>query len=93
MTIVIHPPPRPFDLGLGILRAAFQRATPTQTRRQPVSPHIHALRQRDPEAWRAFVSEETPAIYRYVLGRMGNATDAEDVTGEVMEEAWRRAPG
>lgn len=52
---------------------------------------IEALRQRDPEAWRALFEREMRAIYRYAFGRLGDVGRAEDATAEVFEQAWQTA--
>jgi RNA polymerase sigma-70 factor (ECF subfamily) len=90
---VVVQQPGTLDAGFGLLRAAFRQVGPPPSVDWHAStPQVHSLRQRDPETWRVFVSSEAPAIYRYVFGRLGHAADAEDVTSEVMEEAWRHAP-
>ena len=50
-----------------------------------------ALQERDPDAWSSLFEAEMPAIFRYVRSRMGDPETAEDITGEVFEEAWRHA--
>ena len=57
----------------------------------PGSPVIDLLRRRDPESWRELFAEEMPVIYRYGMSRLGNAHDAEDLAGQVFEEAWKHA--
>ncbi|GAB4321908.1 MAG: hypothetical protein Kow0010_02400 [Dehalococcoidia bacterium] len=52
---------------------------------------IRLLRRRDPDAWHTLFTTELQPIYRYVRARVGNATDAEDLTGRVFEEAWKHA--
>ena len=55
------------------------------------APAISALRDRNPGAWKALFNKEMPAIYRYALSRTGQSSDAEDLTSQVFEEAWRNA--
>jgi RNA polymerase sigma-70 factor (ECF subfamily) len=50
-----------------------------------------ALNRRDPGAWHALFAAEMPAIYRYARARVGDAQAAEDIAGEVFEEAWKHA--
>jgi RNA polymerase sigma-70 factor (ECF subfamily) len=57
------------------------------------SAQIEQLRRRDEESWRTFFAQEMPAIYKYALSRLGNAPDAEDLAGQVFEEAWEHADG
>ncbi len=76
----------------GLLRAALERSMPTGRANDSVDPAIEDLRQRDPGAWHALLTQETPAIYRYAHARLGSVEDAEDVTSEVLEEAWRCIP-
>lgn len=52
---------------------------------------IEALNQRDPDSWKALFDDEMPAIYKYALSRIGNATEAEDLTSHVFEEAWKNS--
>lgn len=52
---------------------------------------IRAIRDRDPRAWRQLYETDGDAIYRYVLGRIGSHTDAEDMTALVFEAAWKHA--
>lgn len=60
--------------------------------REPAEPvQIRLLRRRDPDAWHALYSDEMRAIYRYARARVGSATDAEDLTARVFEEAWKHA--
>jgi len=49
------------------------------------------LRRREPEAWHEFFVREMPAVYRYALSRLGQASEAEDATSQVFEEAWEHA--
>lgn len=74
---------------LRLLQAAFERAAPAHQAYEPLGPGIRDLRQRDPGAWRTLLMDETPAVYRYVRARVRSAEDAEDLTSEVLEEAWR----
>jgi RNA polymerase sigma-70 factor (ECF subfamily) len=53
---------------------------------------IRRLKGRDPQAWEAFFSAEMPVIYRYMLSRLGEPSEAEDAASEVFEEAWDHAP-
>ena len=50
--------------------------------------YLDALRRGDPDSWRVLFEEESPAIYRYALSRLGSPEDAEDVANQVFEEAW-----
>lgn len=52
---------------------------------------LAAVRGRDPRAWRRFVEAEMSAIYRYMMARCGDPTDAEDLTSQAFEEAWKAA--
>jgi RNA polymerase sigma-70 factor (ECF subfamily) len=45
--------------------------------------------QRDPAAFGTLYEMYFPRIYRYVLLKVGNAADAEDVTASVFLSAWR----
>ncbi len=53
--------------------------------------HRDALRRRDPSAWRDFAAAELNAVYQYVLSRIGNPADAEDLASQVFEEAWKHS--
>jgi RNA polymerase sigma-70 factor (ECF subfamily) len=55
----------------------------------PARAYIDSLRRGDPDSWRTLFDEESPAIYRYAFSRLGNSHDAEDVTNQVFEEAWK----
>ncbi len=55
------------------------------------APASNALRDRDPNAWRALFEAEMPAIFRYARLRLGDPDRAEDATAEVFERAWRSA--
>ena len=48
---------------------------------------LAAIQQGGPAAWQALYLETRDALYRYTMGRLGNAEDAEDVVGEVFERA------
>lgn len=76
--------------GLAVVRAALGSPEPIRADSDlPAEPGIEALRRRDPGSWRALFARETASIYRYVFARLGDPEDAEDVTSEVFEEAWR----
>ena len=53
---------------------------------------VRLIRERDPAAWEAFFAAEMPAIYRYMLSRLGEPGEAEDAASEVFEAAWDHAP-
>lgn len=57
------------------------------------SPRIahEALRRRDQEAWRQVFETQHGALYRYAMGRLGSAAEAEDATSQVFAEAWEHA--
>lgn len=73
------------------LRAALANDIAQQPARPSDSVQIRLLRQRDPDAWHALFATEMPAIFRYVHARLGNAPDAEELTSQVFEEAWKHA--
>ena len=58
------------------------------------------LQKRDPDAWAEFYEEYFPKIYRYIAVRLGDKTEAEDLTEQVFLKAlesissfkWRGAP-
>ena len=58
------------------------------------------LKRRDPEAWAALYEECFPRIYRYIVLRVRNQTEAEDMAEQVFLKAlesgpsftWRGAP-
>lgn len=50
-----------------------------------------ALRDRDHESWNSLFDQESPAIYRYALTRLGDAGRAEEATSDVFEAAWKSA--
>jgi len=52
---------------------------------------IARLRRKDDSSWSELFAREMPAIYRYALARLGDATDAEDAASQVFEEAWKSA--
>jgi RNA polymerase sigma-70 factor (ECF subfamily) len=72
-----------------VLRSATARLPAEDPNDKGAEPAIGLLRQRDPRAWRDFFLRETPAIFRYVRARLDSAEDAEDLTSQVFEEAWR----
>jgi RNA polymerase sigma-70 factor (ECF subfamily) len=51
------------------------------------------LRRQDPDTWRALFLTEMPAVYRYVASRTRTAAEAEDLTSDVFEAAWKGAHG
>ncbi len=55
------------------------------------SPAAEALRRRDPVAWTHLFEREAPAIYRYVIARVGSREEAEDLVSRTFEEAWKHA--
>jgi len=59
------------------------------SQRGPAFAYVESLQRGDHESWRLLFDEESAALYRYVFSRLGNAEDAEDVTNQVFEEAWR----
>ncbi|MFQ5381238.1 MAG: RNA polymerase sigma factor, partial [Dehalococcoidia bacterium] len=79
------------DWGLSRLLVAVTRATAGDDDLEPPTGSIAAINHRDPESWHALFSAEMPAIYRYALSRVGNPSDAEDLTSQVFEEAWKSA--
>lgn len=52
---------------------------------------IARLQQREPEEWRRLFEEQMPAIYRYALARLGNASEAEDAASAVFAQAYESA--
>lgn len=70
--------------------ASFPDRTAPDLRPVPRS-EVDLLRRRDPDAWRTFFEREMPAIYKYAMSRLGNPSEAEDVTSQVFEEAWDHA--
>lgn len=58
------------------------------------------LKKRDPEVWAGIYEEYFPKIYRYVVVRVGNRAEAEDLAGQVFLKAlesissfrWRGVP-
>ena len=97
MTVVCHAPPatRSDWWGFRYLLAALARL-PSEAGDAPdvhvvPSSMIESLRQRDPNAWHHLFSTEMAAVFRYVLSRVGNHADAEDLAGHVFEEAWEHA--
>jgi RNA polymerase sigma-70 factor (ECF subfamily) len=58
------------------------------------------LKKRDPEAWALVYEEYFPKIYRFIVVRIANRTEAEDLTEQVFLKAleaspsfrWRGAP-
>ncbi len=71
----------------------WQAVARTMAGEEPAAPSgsVEAINRRDPESWRALFVAEMPAIYRYALARVGDPSDAEDLTSQVFEEAWRSA--
>jgi RNA polymerase sigma-70 factor (ECF subfamily) len=55
----------------------------------PSPAFIESLRRGDHESWRLLFDEESATIYRYAFSRLGSPDDAEDVTNQVFEEAWK----
>lgn len=55
------------------------------------APAAEALRHRDPAAWTRLFEREAPAIYRYVIARVGSPEEAEDLVSRTFEEAWKHA--
>lgn len=85
--------PAPGRSMAGALRALLATLTgqAAERRRAPESVEIRLLRRRDPDAWHTLFANELRPIYRYVRARVGSAADAEDLTGQVFEEAWKHA--
>lgn len=52
---------------------------------------LGGIQRGDPAAWRALYLESRDPLYRYAMGRLGNAEDAEDLVGEVFEQALASA--
>ncbi|MGE5596123.1 MAG: RNA polymerase sigma factor [Hyphomicrobiales bacterium] len=78
--------------GLGrVLLAVMNPAAAGDSLVTPRGEEIRRLRERDPAAWRELFEREMPAIYRYALSRIGDATEAEDITSAVFAEAWESA--
>jgi RNA polymerase sigma factor (sigma-70 family) len=55
----------------------------------PATGFLASLRRGDHDAWRSLFEAESATIHRYAFSRLGRAEDAEDVTNQVFEEAWR----
>jgi RNA polymerase sigma-70 factor (ECF subfamily) len=72
-----------------LLAVSSGAAAEGMTQRGPAPAHLDSLRQGEPESWRLLFDEESPGIYRYAYSRLGQPEDAEDVTNQVFEEAWR----
>jgi len=68
-------------------------ARPPQVIREvpDAQPAVRLIREKNPEAWRAFFEQEMPAIYRYAYARLGDPGRAEDATADVFEQAWKSA--
>ncbi len=50
------------------------------------------LKKRDPEAWARLYEEYFPKIYRYIVLRVQNRTEAEDLTEQVFLKALEASP-
>jgi RNA polymerase sigma-70 factor (ECF subfamily) len=85
-------PPTLASPGLGLLQALSRSLQEDAPVTAPASGHVDFLRSGDPESWRILFEEESPAIHRYVFSRLGSNEDAEDVTNQVFEQAWRSIP-
>jgi RNA polymerase sigma-70 factor (ECF subfamily) len=48
----------------------------------------HPAQQRDPEAFSQLYDKHFDRIYRYIAFRVGNQTEAEDLTQQVFLKAW-----
>lgn len=57
-----------------------------------VPAHIEALQQGDPAAFQQFYQEHVRLIYSYIIVRVSNAQDAEDLTSRVFIKAWKALP-
>jgi RNA polymerase sigma-70 factor (ECF subfamily) len=81
--------------GLRLLAAALAREAWGSTLEDPPAAvpgvSIGSIQRQDPRAWHVLFAEEMPAVYRYVRSRIPSEHDAEDLTSQVFEEAWRRA--
>lgn len=53
---------------------------------------IRQAQQGDPHAFGDLYEKHAPAIFRYLCAHLGNAMDAEDLTGEVFLKAWQSLP-
>lgn len=51
-----------------------------------------AIAQKDPRAFGALYDQYAPAIYRYLLSRLGNVEAAQDVTSQTFLTAIKRLP-
>jgi RNA polymerase sigma-70 factor (ECF subfamily) len=96
MAVVVAPPFAGFGLGpeallrrFGQLLAALEQSPPPAP--DALEPATGRLNQRDPGSWHALFDAEMPAIYRYTRARVADHETAEDLTGEVFEEAWKHA--
>jgi RNA polymerase sigma-70 factor (ECF subfamily) len=77
-------------IGWRALLLALSSPGTVETQSPPASAgFLDALRRGDHDAWRRLFEEESPALYRYALSRLGAREDAEDVTNQVFAEAWR----
>lgn len=54
---------------------------------------VRAARLGDHEAFREIVDRHGPAMYRYALRLVGDATDAAEATQEAFVSAWRSLSG
>ncbi|MCC7366723.1 MAG: sigma-70 family RNA polymerase sigma factor [Dehalococcoidia bacterium] len=86
---VLHP----LAPGLAQLRAAIFGGPARTAAEQLPAPgdELARLRRRDPDAWHVLFDREMPAIYRYALGSVGAAAEAEDIASAVFAEAWESA--
>ena len=57
-----------------------------------VPQYLQSLQEGEPEAWRALFEAEMPSLFRYALGRLGRAEEAEEVVNQTFEEAWKGIP-
>lgn len=53
---------------------------------------ITRIQNGDSEAFRQFYDEYAPIVYKYIMVRVSNHHDAEDLTAEVFVKAWKALP-
>lgn len=72
-----------------LLMAVDSDLAQTVTPAGPDSACLDSLRGGDHDAWTSLFEAESTSIYRYALSRLGRPEDAEEVTSQTFEAAWK----
>ncbi len=80
--------PAPYPLGYTVL-SENREGSRLQSEESLI---VQRIRKRDPEAWGVLYEEYFPKLYRYIVLRVGNQVEAEDLTEQVFMKALEAIP-